>query len=74
MTAMTLGAPIFSTSRVLIGQVAVFMQWENESALENYLEQDSFGRILAKVGIYVCPLSENGESLADLNYQMIKTN
>lgn len=48
MTAMTLGAPIFSTSRVLIGQVAVFMQWENESALENYLEQDSFGRILAK--------------------------
>ncbi|SFS96696.1 hypothetical protein SAMN04487906_2388 [Zhouia amylolytica] len=48
MTAMTLGAPIFSTSRVLIGQVAVFMQWKNENALENYLEQDSFGRILAK--------------------------
>ena len=48
MTAMTLGAPIFSTSRVLIGQVTVFMQWENENALENYLEQDSFGRIIAK--------------------------
>ena len=48
MTAMTLGAPIFSTSRVLIGQVAVFVQWENENALENYLEQDSFGKILAK--------------------------
>ena len=48
MTAMTLGSPIFSLSRVLIGQVAVFMQWENESALENYLEQDGFGRILAK--------------------------
>ena len=32
---MTLGSPIFSTSRVLIGQVAVFIQWENESALEN---------------------------------------
>lgn len=48
MTPMTLGSPIFSPSRVLIGQVAVFMQWENENALENNLEQDSFGRILAK--------------------------
>ena len=47
MTAMTLGSPIFSPSRVLIGQVAVFMQWENENALEMYLEQDSFGRTLA---------------------------
>lgn len=41
---MTLGSTIISRSRVLIGQVAVFMQWENENALENYLEQDSFGR------------------------------
>lgn len=48
MTAMTLGAPIFSTSRILIGQAAIFMQWENEIALENYLNNDSFGRILAK--------------------------
>ena len=48
MTAMTLGSPVFSTSRVLIGQVAVFMQWENEIALENYLIQDSFGRALEK--------------------------
>lgn len=48
MTAMTLGSPIFSPSRVLIGQVAVFMQWENEDALENYLEQDKFGKILKK--------------------------
>lgn len=48
MTAMTLGSPVFSPWRVLIGQVAVFMQWENEIALENYLERDSFGRVLAK--------------------------
>jgi hypothetical protein len=48
MSAMTLGSPIYSTSRFLIGQIAVFMQWENETALENYLEQDSFGRVLAK--------------------------
>lgn len=48
MTVMTLGAPIFSFSRVLIGQVAVFMQWENQSALENYLKHDNFGKVLAK--------------------------
>ncbi|MDO6808723.1 hypothetical protein Q4603_08880 [Zobellia galactanivorans] len=48
MTAMTLGAPILSSSRILLGQVAVFMQWDNESALENYLKEDRFGRRLAK--------------------------
>lgn len=48
MTAMTLGSPIFSTSRLLIGQVAVFMQWKNKSALENYLEEDYFGKVLSK--------------------------
>ncbi|MDC6367188.1 MULTISPECIES: hypothetical protein [Flavobacteriaceae] len=48
MTVMTLGSPIISISRVLIGQVAVFAQWENEIALQNYLEQTSFGKILAK--------------------------
>lgn len=48
MTAMTLGSPIISTSRILLGQVAVFFQWENEKALENYMEDDRFGKILAK--------------------------
>lgn len=48
MTVMTLGSPIISTSRVLIGQVAVFAQWENEIALQNYLEQTNFGKTLAK--------------------------
>jgi hypothetical protein len=48
MTVMTLGSPIFSKSRFLLGQSAVFMQWENESDLDNYLEQDKFGKVLAK--------------------------
>jgi hypothetical protein len=52
MTVMTLGSPIISTSRVLIGQVAVFAQWEDEIALQNYLEQTRFGKKLAK-GWYV---------------------
>ncbi|GAB5465880.1 MAG: hypothetical protein Kapaf2KO_13160 [Candidatus Kapaibacteriales bacterium] len=52
MTAMTLGSPIFSRARVLIGQVAVFMQWENEESLDEYLKKDTFGKVLEK-GWYV---------------------
>ena len=48
MTAMTLGSPIISHKRFLIRQVAVFIQWNNEKALEEYLQKDKFGRILAK--------------------------
>ena len=48
MSAMTLGAPVFSTSIILIGKVAVFMQWEDESDLNLYLGQDKFGKVLAK--------------------------
>ncbi|MFB9052128.1 hypothetical protein ACFFVB_03465 [Formosa undariae] len=46
MTAMTLGAPILSTSRFLIKQVAIFAQWESEDAFETYLKEDKFGKIL----------------------------
>jgi len=48
MTAMTLGSPILSPSRILIRQVVIFAQWENETALDEYLENDNFGKRLAK--------------------------
>ena len=48
MTVMTLGSPIFSTKRMLIGQIAVFAQWENEEAIENFLKNDRMGKILSK--------------------------
>jgi hypothetical protein len=48
MTVMTLGSPIFSPSRMLIRQIAVFAQWENESDLENFLAKNSLGKILSK--------------------------
>ena len=48
MTAMTLGSPILSPSRFLIRQVAIFAQWENETALDEFLEKDNFGKTLAK--------------------------
>lgn len=48
MTVMTLGAPIFSPSRMLIRQIAVFAQWEDESNIENFLAKDSLGKILSE--------------------------
>ncbi len=48
MTSMTLGLAIFSPSRMLIKQIAVFAQWENEMAIDNFLQHNNFGKILAK--------------------------
>lgn len=48
MTTMTRGSSIVSTSRFLIRKVAVFAQWESETALVNFLENDSFGIVLDK--------------------------
>ena len=48
MTTMTLGSAIFSPSRMLIRQIAVFAQWENESDGDHFLTENSLGKILAK--------------------------
>ena len=48
MTSMTLGAPIFSPSRMLLRQVAIFAQWEDEAAIDQFLQKNSFGKTLAK--------------------------
>ncbi|UNY98843.1 hypothetical protein MQE36_00465 [Zhouia spongiae] len=45
-TLMTLGAALVSPSRFLLGQIAVFAQWEDEKAIDDFLAEDSFGRIL----------------------------
>lgn len=48
MTFMKLGSEVFSFSRLLNNRIAVFAQWENEEALNQYLSKDDFGKILAK--------------------------
>lgn len=48
MTVMTLGSPIFSPKRMLVREIAVFAQWENEAAIDNFLQQNRIGKILAK--------------------------
>ncbi len=47
MSVMTLGSPVFSPSRMLIKKVAVFAQWENESAIDAFLLNNKVGKILA---------------------------
>lgn len=48
MTAMTLGSKLYSPSRFLVRQVAVFAQWDNQADIDNFLKQNSFGKSLAK--------------------------
>lgn len=48
MASMTLGSPLFSSSRILMNKIAVFAQWENDKALEQFLENSSLGQLLNK--------------------------
>jgi hypothetical protein len=48
MTAMTLGSPVFSMSRILVRQLVVFAQWENEAAVDEFLKSNSLGKTLSK--------------------------
>lgn len=47
MSAMTLGAPVFSPSRILVNKLAVFAQWENANAIDEFLVNNRIGRTLA---------------------------
>lgn len=48
MIAMTLGSAVFSPSRILVRQIAFFAQWENESDLHHFLNNNNFGKAIAK--------------------------
>ncbi len=48
MTCMTLGSPVYSPSRILVRQVAVFAQWESETAIDHFLDKNNFGKTIAK--------------------------
>lgn len=47
MSAMTLGAPVFSPSRILVNKLAVFAQWENENAIDEFFVNNRLGKMLA---------------------------
>ena len=48
MSAMKLGSPIFSKTRIFNQTIVVFAQWEDEKSLENFLKNNSHGKLLAK--------------------------
>ena len=48
MSAMKLGSPIFSKTRIFNQTIIVFAQWENETSLENFLKTNSYGKLLAE--------------------------
>ncbi|MGL4630918.1 MAG: hypothetical protein ACRCVT_06895 [Leadbetterella sp.] len=48
MTTMKLGSGIFSISRLKMNELVLFAQWETESAIDNFLTNDKFGRELSK--------------------------
>jgi hypothetical protein len=47
LAMMTLGSPTVSRARLQIGRLAVFAAWEDDGALERFLERDRLGRELA---------------------------
>lgn len=47
MAAMTLGARILSPERLQLRRLAVFAVWENEAALDTFLNESRLGRLLA---------------------------
>jgi len=48
MAAMALGAPILSSSRMQLRNLAVFAAWENSQALDAFLVDSKLGRALAE--------------------------
>jgi hypothetical protein len=48
MSAMTLGSPIYSVSRFFNRDVIVFAQWKNEAVFDEFIHNDSFGKMLSK--------------------------
>lgn len=47
LAMMTLGAPTVSPERLQLGRLAVFAAWDDEDALDRFLERERLGRDLA---------------------------
>ena len=48
MSAMQLGSPVFTSTRLFSTTVVIFAQWENENSLLEFLTSNPFGKQLSK--------------------------
>ena len=48
MSAMQLGSSVFAPTRLFSKTIVIFAQWENENALDEFLQSNSFGKQLLK--------------------------
>lgn len=48
MTAMELGSSVFAPTRLFSRTIVVFAQWNDENALNQFLQTNSFGKRLSK--------------------------
>lgn len=48
LASMQLGAAVVSTKRMQLRRIAVFAEWEDEAALERFLAQHPFGKLLGR--------------------------
>jgi hypothetical protein len=48
MSAMILGSPLFSISRIYNREIVVFAQWKNEEFLNDFLKSNTIGKLLSK--------------------------
>lgn len=47
MSKMILGAPVFSADRMLMRELVVFAQWEDEEAIDQFLNKYKLGKVLS---------------------------
>lgn len=65
MSAMKLGSSIFHINRLMNREIAVFAQWENQAALDDFLSNHSFGKQLKKSWYLVLQFTRQWGSISD---------
>ena len=47
LNTMTLGAPVFSVSRIMANKIAFFGQWADDAAVDSFLESQGLGSVFS---------------------------
>lgn len=71
MANMRLGSSIFSLSRLIVTEIAVFAQWEDEKALNDFLINPPFGKQFSKGWFVKLRLVRQWGSISGLVVQVL---